>query len=149
MFKISVGMVIWTCGARLVCDGRSTAGRLLNPRGEAGREKRKRRGRKKMSEKAAGVAAKTPSDFLKAIRGRPVVVKLNSGVDYRGSSSSTSFFIYFFLSIVYYLLQLFFHRWSANEKFWILLLPLIYFILFRICACLFIFLGAWLISDTE
>uniref|UniRef100_A0ACD5UXH4 Uncharacterized protein n=2 Tax=Avena sativa TaxID=4498 RepID=A0ACD5UXH4_AVESA len=27
---------------------------------------------------------KTPSDFLKSIRGRPVVVKLNSGVDYRG-----------------------------------------------------------------
>jgi hypothetical protein len=26
---------------------------------------------------------KTPSDFLKSIRGRPVVVKLNSGVDYR------------------------------------------------------------------
>jgi hypothetical protein len=28
--------------------------------------------------------AKTPSDFLKSIRGKPVVVKLNSGVDYRG-----------------------------------------------------------------
>ncbi|KAJ0941710.1 putative sm-like protein Lsm6/SmF [Helianthus annuus] len=28
---------------------------------------------------------KTLSDFLKSIRGRPVVVKLNSGVDYRGS----------------------------------------------------------------
>ncbi|XP_022761467.1 sm-like protein LSM36B [Durio zibethinus] len=27
---------------------------------------------------------KTPGDFLKSIRGRPVVVKLNSGVDYRG-----------------------------------------------------------------
>ncbi|KAK2157957.1 hypothetical protein LSH36_180g01090 [Paralvinella palmiformis] len=26
----------------------------------------------------------TPSDFLKQITGRPVVVKLNSGVDYRG-----------------------------------------------------------------
>lgn len=26
----------------------------------------------------------TPADFLKSIRGRPVVVKLNSGVDYRG-----------------------------------------------------------------
>uniref|UniRef100_A0AAY5K6F8 U6 snRNA-associated Sm-like protein LSm6 n=1 Tax=Esox lucius TaxID=8010 RepID=A0AAY5K6F8_ESOLU len=26
----------------------------------------------------------TPSDFLKQIIGRPVVVKLNSGVDYRG-----------------------------------------------------------------
>ena len=32
-------------------------------------------------------SAKTPSDFLKSIRGRPVVVKLNSGVDYRGPSS--------------------------------------------------------------
>jgi len=27
---------------------------------------------------------KTPADFLKSIKGRPVVVKLNSGVDYRG-----------------------------------------------------------------
>ena len=26
----------------------------------------------------------TPSDFLKQIIGRPVMVKLNSGVDYRG-----------------------------------------------------------------
>ena len=30
--------------------------------------------------------AKTPSDFLKSIKGKPVVVKLNSGVDYRGQS---------------------------------------------------------------
>ena len=29
-------------------------------------------------------AKKTPSDFLKTVLGRPVVVKLNSGVDYRG-----------------------------------------------------------------
>ena len=29
-------------------------------------------------------AAKTPADFLKSIRGKPVVVKLNSGVDYGG-----------------------------------------------------------------
>ena len=28
--------------------------------------------------------AKTPADFLKSIKGKPVVVKLNSGVDYRG-----------------------------------------------------------------
>ena len=27
---------------------------------------------------------RTPSDFLKEIIGQPVVVKLNSGVDYRG-----------------------------------------------------------------
>ncbi|KAG6437529.1 hypothetical protein SASPL_102447 [Salvia splendens] len=33
-------------------------------------------------EKMSGT--KTPADFLKSIRGRPVVVKLNSGVDYRG-----------------------------------------------------------------
>ncbi|KAK9053248.1 hypothetical protein SSX86_029881 [Deinandra increscens subsp. villosa] len=35
------------------------------------------------AEKASSTT-KTPSDFLKSIRGRPVVVKLNSGVDYRG-----------------------------------------------------------------
>lgn len=29
----------------------------------------------------------TPSDFLKLIIGKPVVVKLNSGVDYRGTST--------------------------------------------------------------
>ncbi|RWW71837.1 hypothetical protein BHE74_00020391, partial [Ensete ventricosum] len=33
-------------------------------------------------------SVKTPTDFLKLIRGRPVVVKLNSGVDYRGRPSS-------------------------------------------------------------
>lgn len=31
-------------------------------------------------------ASKTPSDFLKSIRGKPVIVKLNSGVDYRGTT---------------------------------------------------------------
>lgn len=36
---------------------------------------------------------KTPADFLKSIRGRPVVVKLNSGVDYRGQSSD--FFVFY------------------------------------------------------
>lgn len=35
-------------------------------------------------------STKTPADFLKSIRGRPVVVKLNSGVDYRGIFTSTS-----------------------------------------------------------
>ena len=30
---------------------------------------------------------RTPNDFLKQISGRPVVVKLNSGVDYRGRTS--------------------------------------------------------------
>jgi len=33
---------------------------------------------------AAAPTAKTPADFLKSIKGRHVVVKLNSGVDYRG-----------------------------------------------------------------
>lgn len=32
----------------------------------------------------------TPSDFLKQIIGRPVVVKLNSGVDYRGNATDIS-----------------------------------------------------------
>lgn len=39
-----------------------------------------------------GGSVKTPADFLKSIRGRPVVVKLNSGVDYRGRSSPLLFF---------------------------------------------------------
>lgn len=29
-------------------------------------------------------ASKSPAEFLKAIKGKPVLVKLNSGVDYRG-----------------------------------------------------------------
>lgn len=35
----------------------------------------------------------TPSDFLKQIIGRPVVVKLNSGVDYRGTAAAILKFI--------------------------------------------------------
>ncbi len=31
------------------------------------------------------IRAKTPSDFLQSIKGKPVLVKLNSGVDYRGA----------------------------------------------------------------
>ena len=31
-------------------------------------------------------AKNNPADFLKTVLGRPVVVKLNSGVDYRGTS---------------------------------------------------------------
>ena len=44
-----------------------------------------------------------PSDFLKQIIGRPVVVKLNSGVDYRGMFLNLlvclfcSVFIYLFI----------------------------------------------------
>lgn len=33
--------------------------------------------------------ARTPADFLKNIKGKPVVVKLNSGVDYRGARQGT------------------------------------------------------------
>ncbi|VVB06292.1 unnamed protein product [Arabis nemorensis] len=35
-------------------------------------------------EKVSSGTTKTPADFLKSIRGKDVVVKLNSGVDYRG-----------------------------------------------------------------
>ncbi len=39
-----------------------------------------------MSDGADGSAGpKTPADFLRTIKGKPVVVKLNSGVDYRGN----------------------------------------------------------------
>lgn len=30
-------------------------------------------------------SAKTPADFLNSIKGKPVIVKLNSGVDYKGA----------------------------------------------------------------
>ena len=30
-------------------------------------------------------SAKTPADFLNSIKGKPVIVKLNSGVDYKGT----------------------------------------------------------------
>jgi U6 snRNA-associated Sm-like protein LSm6 len=33
---------------------------------------------------AGSATTKTPADFLQSIKGKPVVVKLNSGVDYRG-----------------------------------------------------------------
>ena len=33
---------------------------------------------------AAAKKSKTPSDFLKSILGRPIRVKLNSGIEYRG-----------------------------------------------------------------
>ncbi|KAK4740938.1 hypothetical protein SAY87_024526 [Trapa incisa] len=46
-----------------------------------------------------GSATKTPADFLKSIRGRPVVVKLNSGVDYRGISSQILSFSCSFLFV--------------------------------------------------
>ena len=34
--------------------------------------------------KPSSAGSKTPADFLKSIKGKSVVVKLNSGVDYRG-----------------------------------------------------------------
>uniref|UniRef100_A0A673XUS8 U6 snRNA-associated Sm-like protein LSm6 n=1 Tax=Salmo trutta TaxID=8032 RepID=A0A673XUS8_SALTR len=37
-----------------------------------------------LSGRIMSLRKQTPSDFLKQIIGRPVVVKLNSGVDYRG-----------------------------------------------------------------
>ena len=36
------------------------------------------------------IRAKTPSDFLQSIKGKPVLVKLNSGVDYRGACLNPS-----------------------------------------------------------
>lgn len=41
-----------------------------------------------MADAAQGSASKTPADFLRSIKGKPVVVKLNSGVDYRGDLHS-------------------------------------------------------------
>jgi U6 snRNA-associated Sm-like protein LSm6 len=38
----------------------------------------------------AGASSRTPADFLKSIKGRTVIVKLNSGVDYRGKCCSAS-----------------------------------------------------------
>ena len=40
-----------------------------------------------MADAADGSGPKTPADFLRTIKGKPVVVKLNSGVDYRGDVS--------------------------------------------------------------
>ena len=39
-----------------------------------------------MAEINPGISKK-PADFLKSIRGKPVIVKLSSGVDYRGMRS--------------------------------------------------------------
>ncbi len=33
-------------------------------------------------------AKRSPSDFLKLVIGRPIIVKLNSGVEYRGMTQS-------------------------------------------------------------
>ena len=39
---------------------------------------------KMSSEEQKTSSSRSPSEFLKSVLGRPVVVKLNSGVDYRG-----------------------------------------------------------------
>ena len=39
---------------------------------------------------SAAPTKNNPSDFLKTVLGRPVVVKLNSGVDYRGASLASA-----------------------------------------------------------
>lgn len=41
----------------------------------------------------------TPIDFLKQIIGRPVVVKLNSGVDYRGEILPIIIFVIFIIDL--------------------------------------------------
>lgn len=45
-------------------------------------------------------AARTPADFLKSIKGKPVVVKLNSGVDYRGTAAVALAFVRCFSALV-------------------------------------------------
>jgi hypothetical protein len=35
---------------------------------------------------APSSSSRTPADFLNSIKGKPVVVKLNSGVDYKGKN---------------------------------------------------------------
>ncbi|KAG7669175.1 hypothetical protein Ndes2526B_g05464 [Nannochloris sp. 'desiccata'] len=35
-------------------------------------------------ETAPSSSSRTPADFLNSIKGKPVIVKLNSGVDYKG-----------------------------------------------------------------
>jgi hypothetical protein len=47
----------------------------------------------------------TPSDFLKQIIGRPVVVKLNSGADYRGIIISYYYWVHFFTWKQYFLID--------------------------------------------
>ena len=39
------------------------------------------------------MSRRSPSDFLKAVLGRPVLVKLNSGVEYRGITFSDTSYI--------------------------------------------------------
>ena len=43
----------------------------------------------------------TPNDFLKQLLGRPVVVKLNSGVDYRGNTNVLLFGVFVHVIILF------------------------------------------------
>lgn len=73
------------------------------------------------TEKGSGTT-KTPADFLKSIRGRPVVVKLNSGVDYRGQ-----------ISIIFIFVGLDFMDFEL--KYWITFLGYIYLVdSFHLCT---------------
>lgn len=72
--------VVWPAPVTLLPSWRPVSSRLVSSRLVVSV--------RKMSGDAASAqptgSAKTPNDFLKSIKGRPVVVKLNSGVDYRG-----------------------------------------------------------------
>ncbi len=46
---------------------------------------------------------RSPSEFLKIITGRPVVVKLNSGVDYRGNNYNDTLLLLLVGYITYYI----------------------------------------------
>ena len=55
----------------------------------------------------ADIVRKNPSEFLKTLIGRPVVVRLNSGVDYRGSFLFSYFFFLFLFPFSFSILQSF------------------------------------------
>lgn len=70
-------------------------------------------------------SSKTPADFLKSIRGRPVVVKLNSGVDYRGMLG----FSLMQITVTVFYLDLFLEVFKGELMCW----QLIDFLLFKFC----------------
>lgn len=74
------------------------------------------------AEKGSTGTTKTPADFLKSIRGRPVVVKLNSGVDYRGQSLTP-------ISITTHLFMVI----SLCLIFLVLVIKIAFFFSFRLC----------------
>ena len=67
-------------------------------------------------------SAKTPADFLKSIRGKRVVVKLNSGVDYRGAQPPRS---YCYRVVVLLLRENFLFQLRRNARSCLLLLLLL------------------------